>query len=159
MSRAVLVIIVSEAVPPIWKDRFGLYVILAILAAFGWMGMTYLMRTSEAPLLKKVPSEYMRDMYYTSQPLETDHMKATEGVESEEPGWVRFQVLPPDAAVYLDGRFLGNGHELARLHDDLVVAPGRHALEVVRPGYEAERREFTLEPGEVRVVDVKLQGS
>ena len=39
---------------------------------------TYLMRTSEAPLLKKVPSEYMRDMYYTSQPLETDHMKALE---------------------------------------------------------------------------------
>mgnify|MGYP000744799768 CR=1 FL=1 len=40
-----LVIIVSEAVPPTWKDRFGLYVILAILAAFGWMGMTWTMRT------------------------------------------------------------------------------------------------------------------
>lgn len=39
---------------------------------------TYLMRTSEAPLLKKVPSEYMRDMFYTSQPLETDNMKALE---------------------------------------------------------------------------------
>jgi predicted TIM-barrel fold metal-dependent hydrolase len=39
---------------------------------------TYLMRTSEAPLLKKVPSEYMRGMYYTSQPLETDNMKALE---------------------------------------------------------------------------------
>ncbi len=39
---------------------------------------TYLMRTSEAPLLKRVPSEYMRDMYYSSQPLETDHGKALE---------------------------------------------------------------------------------
>jgi len=39
---------------------------------------TYLMRTSEAPLLKRLPSEYMREMYYTSQPLETDHMKALE---------------------------------------------------------------------------------
>jgi len=39
---------------------------------------TYLMRTSEAPLLKRVPSEYMREMYYTSQPLETDNMKALE---------------------------------------------------------------------------------
>jgi uncharacterized protein len=37
---------------------------------------TYLMRTSEAPLLKRLPSEYMREMYYTSQPLETDHPKA-----------------------------------------------------------------------------------
>ena len=36
------------------------------------------MRTSEAPLLKRLPSEYMREMYFTSQPLETDHQKAVE---------------------------------------------------------------------------------
>src|SRR3546814_2739337 len=28
------------------------------------------MRTSEAPLLKRMPSDYMREMYYTSQPME-----------------------------------------------------------------------------------------
>jgi len=28
------------------------------------------MRTSEAPLLKKLPSDYMREMFYTSQPIE-----------------------------------------------------------------------------------------
>jgi hypothetical protein len=28
------------------------------------------MRTSECPALKKLPSDYMRDMYYTSQPME-----------------------------------------------------------------------------------------
>jgi predicted TIM-barrel fold metal-dependent hydrolase len=39
---------------------------------------TYLMRQSEAPLLKKLPSEYMREMYYTNQPMETDHAKALE---------------------------------------------------------------------------------
>ena len=31
----------------------------------------YRMRSSEVPGLKKLPSHYMRDMYYTSQPLET----------------------------------------------------------------------------------------
>ena len=30
----------------------------------------YMMRTSEAPLLKRKPSEYMREMYYSSQPME-----------------------------------------------------------------------------------------
>jgi predicted TIM-barrel fold metal-dependent hydrolase len=30
----------------------------------------YLMRQSDAPLLKKRPSDYMREMYYTSQPME-----------------------------------------------------------------------------------------
>jgi predicted TIM-barrel fold metal-dependent hydrolase len=38
----------------------------------------YMMRSSEAPLLKRRPSEYMRDMYYTSQPLERSNMKLTE---------------------------------------------------------------------------------
>ncbi len=31
----------------------------------------YMMRSSEAPLLEKKPSEYIRDFYFTSQPLET----------------------------------------------------------------------------------------
>jgi microcin C transport system permease protein len=51
-----LVIIVSEAVPAQWKDRFGLYIILAILAMFGWMGMTYYMRTAA---LKEKARDYI----------------------------------------------------------------------------------------------------
>ena len=39
---------------------------------------THLMRSSEAPVLKKMPSEYMKEMYYTCQPMETDHPKALE---------------------------------------------------------------------------------
>ena len=30
----------------------------------------YMMRTSDCALLKKLPSDYMRDMYFTSQPME-----------------------------------------------------------------------------------------
>jgi predicted TIM-barrel fold metal-dependent hydrolase len=30
----------------------------------------YRMRSSECPSLKKLPSEYMKDMYYTTQPME-----------------------------------------------------------------------------------------
>jgi predicted TIM-barrel fold metal-dependent hydrolase len=36
----------------------------------------YMMRTSEAPLLKKKPSEYMQDFYYTTQPMEDGNLKA-----------------------------------------------------------------------------------
>lgn len=39
----------------------------------------YQMRSSEAPLLKRLPSEYMQEMYYTTQPLERPkYMKALE---------------------------------------------------------------------------------
>ena len=44
------------------------------LAWVPWLGQRldndYKMRTSECPSLKKLPSEYMKDMYYTSQPME-----------------------------------------------------------------------------------------
>jgi uncharacterized protein len=38
----------------------------------------YMARSSEAPLLQRLPSEYMRDMYFTSQPMENVHMRALE---------------------------------------------------------------------------------
>jgi predicted TIM-barrel fold metal-dependent hydrolase len=38
----------------------------------------YMMRSSEAPLLKRPPGDYMREMYYTCQPMETDYPKAVE---------------------------------------------------------------------------------
>jgi predicted TIM-barrel fold metal-dependent hydrolase len=38
----------------------------------------YMMRSSEAPLLKRRPSEYIREMYFTSQPLETSNLELTE---------------------------------------------------------------------------------
>ena len=36
----------------------------------------YMMRSSEAPLLKKKPSDYMRDFYYTTQPMEDGNIEA-----------------------------------------------------------------------------------
>jgi predicted TIM-barrel fold metal-dependent hydrolase len=39
----------------------------------------FMMRTSDAPLLRRKPSEYMREMYYSSQPMEmVDNRKALE---------------------------------------------------------------------------------
>ena len=38
----------------------------------------YMLRTSECPLLKKKPSDYMREMYYSSQPMEVQDMGALE---------------------------------------------------------------------------------
>lgn len=64
-----------------------------------------------------------------------------------EPARLRVEVSPVDASVYLDGRFLGSGEELARLRSALWVDPGKHKLEVVRPGYEPEVLEFEARAG------------
>jgi predicted TIM-barrel fold metal-dependent hydrolase len=39
----------------------------------------YLMRVSEAPLLKRLPSEYIGEMFYTMQPMEATNLKLLEG--------------------------------------------------------------------------------
>jgi predicted TIM-barrel fold metal-dependent hydrolase len=38
----------------------------------------YMMRTSEAPALKRLPSDYMREMYFASQPMEKTDMRLLE---------------------------------------------------------------------------------
>jgi len=38
----------------------------------------YMMRSSEAPALKKLPSDYMRDMFFSTQPMEITDMAALE---------------------------------------------------------------------------------
>lgn len=67
---------------------------------------------------------------------------------------LRLDVTPDDASVYLDGNFLGTASELEGLSAGLVVAPGSHKLEVVRPGYVAEDLDFEGTPG--REVQLKV---
>jgi microcin C transport system permease protein len=51
-----VIIIVSSSVPIAIKEKSGLGVILFILVVFGWMGMTYLMRTAA---LKEKARDYV----------------------------------------------------------------------------------------------------
>jgi len=73
------------------------------------------------------------------------------------PGRVRLSVLPADASVYLDGRLLGSGEELGRLHAGLVVEAGSHLIEVVRPGYATEQREFAVAEGDEVDLEILLK--
>ncbi len=73
-----------------------------------------------------------------------------------EPGSLRLEIEPDDASVYLDGRFLGTGRELARLRAGLIVDPGEHRLEVVRPGRESEEQTFSVRAGEEVRLDIEL---
>lgn len=74
-----------------------------------------------------------------------------------EPGRIVLHVVPEDASVYLDGRFLGTGRELARLRAGLIVDPGEHRLEVVRPGRQADHESLTVRSGEEVRLDVDLK--
>ncbi len=57
--------------PVIWIE-FGLAWVPFLMQK---LDHEYMLRPSEAPLLKKKPSDYMRDMYYSSQPMEIQDMQ------------------------------------------------------------------------------------
>lgn len=73
-----------------------------------------------------------------------------------EPGSLRLEIDPDDASVYLDGRFLGTGRELARLRAGLIVDPGEHRIEVVRPGRQSEEETFSVRAGEEISLEIEL---
>jgi predicted TIM-barrel fold metal-dependent hydrolase len=67
-------------------ERFPKLKVMWIESGLAWVPFLmqrldneYLMRVSEAPLLKRMPSDYMRDMFYTMQPMETSNLKLLEG--------------------------------------------------------------------------------
>jgi len=53
-------------------------------------------------------------------------------------------VTPPDADVYLDGRWLGKAGTLSR--GQVPILPGKRTVTVIRPGYRAYVAEFIARP-------------
>jgi hypothetical protein len=68
-------------------------------------------------------------------------------------GRLELRVRPEDASVYVDGAFRGTAREAASLR----LAPGRHRVEIVRPGYRTVEREVEVAPGETSRLAIELE--
>jgi len=84
------------------------------------------------------------------------HKAEREDGRTADAGWLRLDVDPEDASVYLDGRFVGTGTELSHMQHGLRVEPGEHHLAVVRPGRKSDERDFKVAAGEEVKVSVDL---
>jgi hypothetical protein len=95
---------------------------------------------------------------YSRDPREADRYGREDRDDREddrdgaEAGSVRLDLKPADASVYVDGEFRGSG----RRAETLRLAPGRHRLEVVRPGYRTVEREIDVRPGDNARVEIEL---
>ena len=83
------------------------------------------------------------------------------GVEEQErpsddpaaAGLLRLEIQPDDASIYVDGQFWGTGRSGA----EIELPPGRHRVEIVRPGFQTEERDVEIEPGRTARLGVDLQ--
>src|SRR6185436_19111203 len=109
-----------------------------------------LRRDSERAESARRREDWRRRQEESDLPPAVDAPAAAPSVESDGGGnsaRLRLDVSPDDASIYLDGNFLGTAAELEGLSAGLVVTPGSHRLEVVRPGYQAEDVDFEGTPG------------
>jgi hypothetical protein len=70
-------------------------------------------------------------------------------------GRLRVDVRPPDASIYVDAVFRGTAREL----DGMPMPPGRHHVEIVRPGYRTLERDIEIRPGESTDLRADLERS
>jgi hypothetical protein len=66
---------------------------------------------------------------------------------------LRLRVEPDDASVYVDGTFQGTARQAQRLD----LTPGRHRVEVVRPGYRTFERDVEIDADRPSDLDVTLE--
>ena len=75
--------------------------------------------------------------------------------DSRDAGTLRLEVRPDDASIYVDGEFFGS----ARRAGSMSLAPGRHRIEVVRPGFRTVEREVEIQPGRTESLAIDLSRS
>jgi hypothetical protein len=86
---------------------------------------------------------------------EDDRDRDRRADQSGDRALVRLDVRPGDASVYVDGAFRGTGRDLRQLR----LTPGRHRIEVVRPGYRTVEREVDVRGGQTVDVQIDLDRS
>ena len=64
-------------------------------------------------------------------------------------GGLSFDIRPPQASVYIDGRYVGLVSQFAPDQPPLWLAPGRHHVEIREPGFEIIAFDVDIAPGQV----------
>lgn len=85
--------------------------------------------------------------------------RATGNQAVNQAGYLRLKVIPGDAAVYIDDRFIGTGDEISRLHGALRLATGEHTIQVIRPGFVNRILQHLVIDGEHQQLDVWLESA
>lgn len=113
---------------------------------------------------------YERDRYEDDRgdrkPYEVEYGTAPRSGETPAPpeelearteaGRVLMRISPPEASVYLDGRFVGIGGELSAVTEGLLMDPGEHRLQVFHPQHATREQTFTVAAGEEVKVEIDL---
>ena len=130
-------------------------IVLALIVEIGWRAVVSAIGAlggKRPGLVQASPRDvpYTLHPYFQVLPPPTkDHQKG--------PFLAGWEVSPPDAAVYLDDRFVGTAEELGSLPSGLAVSAGKHTVTVSRPGFQDQSMDVQIEPGATQKVEISLK--
>ncbi len=81
------------------------------------------------------------------------HMAMRQSDRGEAAATLRLTVIPDDASIYVDGRFYGTARDSRRVE----VAPGKHRIEAVRPGYRTFEKDVDVADDDSPSLDITLE--
>lgn len=114
---------------------------------------------------EELKARYGRDRDRSQDPVRKRQMKKPPGGGEDEgaildmrgeSAQVRLLSIPPEAVVYIDDKFVGSGTDLAKSEGLILVDPGSHNLQVLRPGYKEQVIPFKVGEGQSLDLQVDL---
>jgi hypothetical protein len=79
------------------------------------------------------------------------------GGQQAAPGGVSFEITPEEAAVFVDGAYIGRAATFGPTSEPLGLTPGRHHIELRAPGYRTMTVDADVRPGQVLPYQGTLQ--
>ena len=69
--------------------------------------------------------------------------------DAQSESGISFEITPENAAVFVDGTYVGTAGEFGPAAQPLDLAPGHHRVEVRAPGYRTTTFDADVQPGQV----------
>lgn len=76
--------------------------------------------------------------------------------QNSETGRLQLTITPPEASVYIDGRFVGIGGELTALGVGLLMDPGEHEIQIFHPEHKTRETSFEVTVGNETKLEIDL---
>lgn len=102
----------------------------------------------EKPAPRPVPKP-VKEKEFADEPDEEEKIEKIELIK------IILEIEPPEASIYLNGKFWGISPAQGKI-ENLKLKPGKYTLEIVKPGYKLYKKQLDLKDQDEIKLSIKL---
>jgi hypothetical protein len=121
---------------------------------------SYTTRKITIPLKMKREAGYEEEREVKAKTV-MEKVPPKEAGEESEPGQIEaadvtLEISPPEAAIYLNGKFWGISPKSGKI-ENLKLKPGTYHIEVTKPGYKTAKQEVVIKDQKELTLTIQLE--